>query len=98
MAALAYLFPPLSGLAAYMWGKSERTRGHGLQAVLLGALWPAALTLCSMWTPGATQVAFFTGLAVFVLLFGVTLIGRDLLIPGLSRKLRAWASESPTRL
>ena len=98
MAALAYVFPPLSGLAAYFWGSRDRTRWHGLQSVLLGALWPATLTACSMWTPGATQVAFFAGVGIFVVLFVVTLLGRDLLIPGLGRRLRAWAQESPTAM
>jgi hypothetical protein len=96
MAALAYVFPPLSGLAAYVWGSRDRTRWHGLQAVLLGALWPAALVACSLWTPGATQVAFFAGLGIFVLLFATTLFGGDLLVPGLGRRLRAWAAERPT--
>ncbi len=96
VAALAYVFPPLSGLAAYLWGSGDRTRWHGLQAVLLGALWPAALTACSLWTPGATQIAFFAGVGIFLVLFTVTLLGRDLLIPGLGRQLRTWAKDSPT--
>ena len=82
MAALAYLFPPLSGLIAYFAASTERVRMHGLQSTVFGLLWPASLYGCSAISPGATQVAFFVGLAVWILLFAVTLFGLNPRLPG----------------
>ena len=42
MPGLAYVLLPLSGMLAYFNGTSVRMRFHGLQAIALGALWPAA--------------------------------------------------------
>ncbi|MDQ3987284.1 MAG: hypothetical protein M3280_12410 [Actinomycetota bacterium] len=95
MAALAYIFPPLSGLIAFLKGGTERVRFHGLQSVLLGAAWPAAVYLGSLFTPGATQVAFFTGLVLVIVAVIATALGADPRIPGVGRRLYRWASEAP---
>ena len=95
MAALAYLLPPLSGLVAYFKSSTPRGRFHGLQSALFGLLWPVFLYLCSAWTPGATQVAFFAGLGLWLLLFAVTLFGLDPRLPGTGGLLRRWAAEAP---
>jgi uncharacterized membrane protein len=82
MAALAYIFPPISGLIAYFSANAERVRLHGLQSVVFGLLWPVSLYACSAISPGATQAAFFTGLGVWLLLFALTLFGLNPRIPG----------------
>ena len=95
MAALAYLFPPISGLVAYFGGRSERVRYHGLQSVVFGLLWPASLYGCSVISPGATQVAFFTGLAVWLLLFALTLFRLNPRLPGTGGLLTRLTAEPP---
>ena len=98
MAALAYLFLPVSGLAAYLMGRSERTRFHGLQAIALGLAWPAALYGCTYLTPGVTQVcAAVGGLAWLGFLLGAG-FGRDPRIPLLGRYLQHVAQDDPRAL
>lgn len=95
MAALSYLFPPLSGLIAYFKSSTARGRFHGLQASLFGFLWPAALYGTAAITPGATQIAFFVGAATWLLLFVATALGKDPCVPGTGNVLRRWTSQSP---
>jgi uncharacterized membrane protein len=95
MAALAYLLPPVSGLIGYFTSSDARTRRHGLQSVLFGFLWPAALYAGSAVTPGATQIAFFVGAALWVVLLAATALGRDPHLPGTGRVFERWAAESP---
>ena len=95
MAALAYLFPPLSGLIAYFKAATERGRFHGLQSSLFGLLWPLSLYAASAVTPGATQVAFFVGLTVWLLLLAVTAVGKDPCLPGTGKFLRRWTAVPP---
>ena len=98
MAALAYLFPPISGLVAYLRGSTPRLRFHGLQSVLLGLVWPVSLFGFSLVSPGATQVAF----AVMTLLWLVALVGaalgRDPGLPGVRGLLAGAAARSPRDL
>ena len=77
MAALAYLLPPLSGMIAFFGARSERVRTHGAQAVVLGALWPAATYAASLAGAGATRVAFAIGVLVWVALMVATALGLD---------------------
>lgn len=98
MAALAYLFPPLSGLVAYFAAVTTRTRFHGLQSVLFGLVWPASLLICSVFSSGATQTAFFTGVVIWALLFLLTALGREPRAPILGRALRRWSEQSPRSL
>ena len=95
MAALAYIFPPLSGLIAYLRGRTDRVRFHGLQSVLLGFLWPASLYLCSLITPGATQIAFVVMAALWLVAIVGTAFGKDPALPKLKGVLVSAASESP---
>ncbi len=81
MAALAYLFPPLSGLFAYLKGSDERTRAHGIQAVAFGALWPLSLYGASTFGSSATRVAFFGGALIWLVLLASTALGADLVVP-----------------
>lgn len=95
MAALAYLFPPISGLVAYFKSASARGRFHGLQSALFGLLWPASLFVCSAITPGAAQAAFVVGAGLWLLLLLVTALGRDPAVPGTAGLLRRWTAEPP---
>lgn len=91
MAALAYLFPPLSGLIAYGLGSTERVRWHGLQSVVFGAVWPGAIYLGSAAGPLGTRIVFALGLLVWVGFFVIAGIGWDPRLPG-GRLLRSLAS------
>ena len=95
MAALSYLFLPISGLIAYLKGREARTRFHGLQAILVGLLWPAALFACSAVSPGATQVAFLLGALVWLILLISSAAGADLRLPLVGRTLWRAARTPP---
>ena len=96
MAGVAYLFLPVSGLIAYFNGTTARTRFHGLQAILVGCLWPLSLILCSKVSPGATQAAFVVGAALWLALMIPTFFGFDPRLPGLGRLLRNAAEDDPS--
>jgi uncharacterized membrane protein len=81
MAALAYLLPPLSGMIAFFGSGSERVRLHGLQSVVLGAVWPAAMYAASLAGPAGTRTAFAVGALVWIAMIVVTAFGRDLIVP-----------------
>ena len=66
MAALAYLFPPLSGLLVYSMGRDPRARFHGLQAVVFGFLWPAAIYAGSLAGPTGTRIVFAVGGLIWI--------------------------------
>ena len=88
MAALAYLFPPLTGLLAYSLGRDQRVRFHGLQAVVFGFVWPAAIYIGSLAGPSGTRAAFGLGALIWIAFFGMTALGRDPRLPG-GRRLRS---------
>lgn len=98
MAALAYLLLPVTGLVAYLMGRSARTRWHGLQAVALGLVWPAALYACTYLTPGATQLCALVGALVWVGFLGATAVGLDPRIPLAGGYLRRAAAQDPRSL
>jgi uncharacterized membrane protein len=95
MAALAYLFLPITGLIAYFAGRTARVRMHGLQAVVLGIVWPAALYGCSEVSVGAAQAAWAAGGVVWLALMIPAAFGKDVRIPGLGRTLERAARASP---
>ena len=95
MAALAYVLLPLSGLVAYAVGTSPRVRLHGLQAIALGAAWPAALFVASWISQWATRVVFAVGALTWIVLIGLTAAGRDPGLPGLKGLLRRAAAVPP---
>jgi uncharacterized membrane protein len=95
MAALAYLLPPVSGLAAYLLGSSPRMRRHGLQAVLLGVAWPALLYAGAAVSPGATQVVAGLEVAVWGAFIVGAAAGRDPRWPVLGEWFERLAAESP---
>ncbi|MDQ3785143.1 MAG: hypothetical protein M3360_09785 [Actinomycetota bacterium] len=87
MAALAYLLLPISGGIAYFFAKSPRVRLHGLQAALLGALWPAALYAGARVSPGVTQAVFVVMGVIWLVVMASAAVGKDLWFPGLGRLL-----------
>jgi uncharacterized membrane protein len=88
MAALAYLLPPLTGLTAFLFSTDPRVRFHGLQSIVLGAAWPAAMYLGSFLSAGVTRVAAGVGALVWVVLLVTTAVGRDIEVPGLAPHLK----------
>ena len=95
MVALAYLLPPVSGFLAFIKGRSERMRLHGLQSLLLGAAWPASLYVCSWIAPLATQLAFVAFASLWVALIVGAAMGKDPILPGLGPLLRQASREGP---
>ncbi|MBA3630656.1 MAG: hypothetical protein H0W55_13475 [Actinobacteria bacterium] len=87
MAALAYLLLPISGGIAYFAADSPRVRLHGLQAALLGALWPAALYAGTRVSPGVTQAVFVVMGVIWIVVMASAAVGKDLWLPGLGRLL-----------
>jgi hypothetical protein len=79
-----------------MTSTSTRVRLHGLQAITLGVVWPAALYACSaLLAPVATQIAFLAGAATWLVLFVSAALGKDVLIPLIGKWLARAAASSP---
>jgi uncharacterized membrane protein len=95
MAALAYLLLPVTGLFAYFGSASPRVRFHGLQAILLGLLWPAGLYGASAVSAAATRAAWAAGALVWLGLMFTTAAGLDPRIPVVGRWLRRAAAQAP---
>jgi uncharacterized membrane protein len=98
MAALAYVLLPVSGAIAYFNARSARLRFHGLQAISLGLIWPAALYGASQLSRQATQLVWGLGAVVWILLMLLTATGKDVRLPVLGRFLQRAAQESPKSL
>jgi uncharacterized membrane protein len=94
VAALAYVLLPISGLVAFLKGSTPRTRFHGLQAIVVGAVWPAALYAATWTSPVVTQVVAALGALVWVTLIVSTAAGKDVQIPFLGARLRS-AAQAP---
>ena len=94
MAAFAYLLLPVTGLIAYMTGRDQRARTHGLQAIVLGLAWPICLYLAAFGPAVAVQVTFGLGAVVWLGLLVLTLVGRDPLLPVIGGPLAALAETS----
>ena len=97
MSALAYLVPPVTGLIAYLKGRSARMRLHGLQSVGLGVLWPAALYVGSWISPLATRIAFGFCALLWIALIVSTAVGFDVVLPGTKRSLIRAAATPPSQ-
>ena len=95
MAALAYLLLPVTGLFAFFGSASARVRFHGLQAVLIGLLWPAAIYVGSALSETAAQAAWAGGAVVWLGLMLTTAAGHDLRIPVVGTYLRRAAIQGP---
>jgi uncharacterized membrane protein len=95
MASLAYVLLPVTGLFAYLKGTTERVRWHGLQAIALGVVWPAALYAGAWVSPGVTQALFVVGAVVWLGLIVATALGKDVPLPLIGKWLRRAASVAP---
>lgn len=95
MAALAYLFLPVSGLAAYLLSNTARVRIHGLQAITVGAAWPAAIYAASAVSAVATRIVFVAGALTWIALLVATALGKDPRLPLIGRHLERAAAEPP---
>ena len=95
MATLAYLFPPLTGLAVYLVAESPRERFHGLQAIALGLLAAISLYAASAISAAITPFVFVGWVLVWVFLVGACLFRKDPRIPVLGNLLRRAAVEDP---
>lgn len=93
MAGLAYLLLPVTGLVAYFSGRTPRVRWHGLQAIVLGALWPALLYLAGTASDSLVLPVAAGGAAVWLLFLLAALVGRDPSLPWLGPKLRELATD-----
>ena len=93
-AGLAYLFLPVTGLVAYLTGADPRTRFHGLQAIVVGLLWPVALYVAALGPPALVQFVFVAGALVWLVFLSATLAGRNPRIPGAFRALERVAATS----
>lgn len=93
MAALAYLVLPVTGLVAYFSGRSPRVRWHGLQAIVIGALWPALLYLAAAANESLVLPVAAGGAVVWLLFLAGAAIGRDPSLPWLGQKLRELATD-----
>ena len=93
MAALAYLVLPVTGLLAYFSGHTPRVRWHGLQAIVLGALWPALLYLAAAVEESLVLPVTIGGAAVWLLFLAGAALGRDPSLPWLGPKLRDLATD-----
>jgi uncharacterized membrane protein len=95
VAALAYLLLPLSGLLAYLLADDPRLRVHGLQAITVGTLWPAAIYAASTISVIATRVAFAAGALTWIVLIIGTALGKNPRLPLIGRFLERAAAEPP---
>ncbi|HEX2294965.1 MAG TPA: hypothetical protein VHN37_06610 [Actinomycetota bacterium] len=93
MAALAYLVLPITGMLAYFSGRTPRARWHGLQAIVLGALWPALLYLASALVESLVLPVAVGGAAVWLLFLAGAALGRDPTLPWVGPKLRQLATD-----
>lgn len=92
MAAFAYLMLPLTGMLAYFSGRSERVRWHGLQAIVIGVSWPAALYGAAALSDSLVLPVAAVGAAIWLLFLAGAAIGKDPSLPWLGRKLRDLAT------
>ena len=93
MAAFAYLALPVTGLLAYFSGRTPRARWHGLQAIVIGALWPSFLYLAAAVRESLVLPVAFGGAAVWLRFLAGAAAGKDPSIPWLGPKLRELATD-----
>lgn len=92
MAAFAYLLLPVTGLIAYLTGRDQRVRTHGLQAIVVGLVWPLCLYAAAFGPAVAVQIAFGVGAVVWLGLLVLTMFGRNPLLPVIGGPLSALAA------
>ncbi len=93
MSGLAYLLLPVSGALAFVLGRDPRLRFHGLQAIVLGLLWPLALYGGSAVSPATSRIVFFAGAVVWFGFAIAAAVGRDPKLPLVWERLQRLAQE-----
>jgi uncharacterized membrane protein len=91
VAAFAYVLLPVSGLIAFLRGSTPRTRFHGLQAIVVGAVWPLLLYAATWTTPVVTQAVGVAGALLWLALIVTTALGKDVQLPVIGGRLRTGA-------
>lgn len=81
MAALAYVLLPVTGILTFLLSASPRTRAHGLQAIVLGTLWPLLLYAASALAADLTWVVAVIGAFAWLGFMVLTASGRDPKLP-----------------
>jgi uncharacterized membrane protein len=94
MAAFAYILLPVTGLIAYLTGRDQRVRMHGLQAIAIGLLWPLCLYAAGLGPVAAVQGVFVAFTLVWLGFLLLTLLGRDPRLPVLGKRLAEMAGAS----
>ncbi len=93
VAALAYVLLPVTGAFAFLLSGSVRTRSHGLQAIVLGTVWPLLLFGASALTAVLTWVVAVVGALAWLAFLVLTAIGRDPKLPFVGKQLFALNGE-----
>ena len=93
MAALAYLLLPVTGALAFLLSASPRTKTHGLQAIVLGIVWPLLLYAASALTAVATWFVGLIGALAWLGFMVLTAAGRDPKLPVVGEWLFATAED-----
>jgi uncharacterized membrane protein len=94
VAALAYVLLPVSGLLAYLKGTTPNVRFHGLQAIVLGTVWPLLLYAATWISPAVTQAIFAIGLLTWVVMIATAAVGKGLRLPVIAGWLKGVAEIS----
>ena len=81
MAALAYVLLPLTGVLTFLLSGSARAKSHGLQAIVLGTLWPVMLYAASALMAVLTWVTAVAGAVTWLAFMVLTASGRDPKLP-----------------
>jgi uncharacterized membrane protein len=79
---------------AFFFGSQPRVRFHGLQSVVIGALWPILLYGASLLSARVTQATFLLGVVVWIGSLVLAAAGRDLRFPVVGRMLAHAAGHS----
>lgn len=81
MAALAYVLLPVSGALAFLLTGSTRVKAHGLQAIVIGTLWPVLLYGASAIAAALTWGVAVLGAVAWLGFLVLTATGRDPKLP-----------------
>lgn len=81
MAALAYVLLPISGALAFLLTSSARVKGHGLQAIVIGTVWPSLLYGASAIAAALTWAVAVLGAVTWLGFLVLTATGRDPKLP-----------------
>ena len=81
MSGAAYVLLPVTGLLAYFTAGQSRTRFHGLQAIVLGLVWPLALYIAALGPAILVQLVFAVGALTWLAFLVLAAFGRNPRLP-----------------